>query len=158
MYNNLLLQINPYIRLADNIPIPVGTVIGPRELFDYEIIYALKGCGKIYFNDGEFYICRGDIVFIRPGERHTITTENEILSQPHIHFDITEDENSSIIPISFILRDDMTDLQKTFIRDDVLSYIPIPHIISGKSTGAIPLLIQSMIELCRKKAKYYELN
>ena len=139
--------INPYIRLAIKSKIPSGHNIARRVIYDYELIYLEKGNFTFIYSERSYRCKAGDIIFIRPGIPHSFLLDNGEISQPHIHFDITQRPQSEFIPISFKDTDKMSNEERARIHKDYFSsYSHVPlldiqnktefldvfyHIISG---------------------------
>ncbi len=119
-------EINPYIRVAIPSVLKKGRVIGPRIIFDYELIYIEKGLLNLDYG-AEKYQCRpGTFLFLRPGVTHCFSIMEE-LSQPHIHFDMIFQPNSPNVPISFKNKDQLTPEEQKMIRPDLFAeYPPTP--------------------------------
>lgn len=121
--------ISPYIRLATHSVIPSVHTIRRRVLYDFEIIYVKDGKCRINI-DGTDYICRkNDVVFLPPGVPHSFHTYEDIeFNQPHIHFDAVFSDKSSITPISFSDKCDMTINEISLIQENIFSDLKIPYI------------------------------
>ena len=95
-------EISPYVRRAMHSQISPGFRIGERVIFDYEIIHIAYGkmCVTVA---GKDYICdKGSLILLRPGIPHTLScVDGYAVSQPHIHFDVTYDEFSQKVYITF---------------------------------------------------------
>lgn len=122
-------HMNVYIRRAIYDVVPLGWEIYERIIFDYELLYIAKGRCYIKLGENEYNAKTGDLFFIKPGIRHAIKSEGEErLHQPHIHFDLHYDSNSSkvYIPVakdqdvhsdSYLLRPDVTTKNLLNIRE-----------------------------------------
>lgn len=66
------------------------------------------------------------LLLIRPGERHGIFFAGPSC-QPHLHFDLIEDEYSDNLPILFRNRKFCTPEELSLVRQDLLASYPIPH-------------------------------
>ena len=95
-------EFSPFIRVAMESILTAPFKINQRVIFDYEIILIESGKWKLTLENKE-YICKeNDVILIRPGQSHIIESLGNILvSQPHIHFDITYDNFSDKIYVSF---------------------------------------------------------
>ncbi len=130
--------------------------MAPRSLFDYELLYVESGSGTVTFSDSVCRFQSGDILLIRPREEHTFCFLTD-LSQPHIHFDLIEDESSPEIPISCTRYDDMTEEQRALVRCDLLADIPIPHLIRTASNRTLAGLIVEVGEIWQKRPPFCSL-
>ena len=96
-----LSAINPYVRVALRSVLQSDIVIKQRVIYDYELIYLELG-DMTFVYDGVAYACSaGDVLLICPGVPHSFHVADAPLSQPHLHFDMTERVNSERIPISY---------------------------------------------------------
>ena len=117
-------QIHPYVRLARNDTESRGWSVS-RSIWDYEIIYIVDGEMMIEIG-GKKYIAKKDaIIFIRPKTPHTLTVVSKTVNQPHIHFDLYQDELSDKIPVSFLNIEEMDNKQKTLFRNDDLKALSL---------------------------------
>lgn len=123
--------INPYIRLTMESRLLAGRNIARRVIYDYELIYLEEGSFTFIYDDNVYKCKAGDIIFICPGVSHSFILDEGDISQPHIHFDITQRPQSEIIPISFKDFDKMSDTERAWIHKDYFSsynHLPILHI------------------------------
>ena len=117
MIKNELFQ--PYVRFA------MRDEIGEkwnmtRSIWDYEVIYIAKGKMNVIV-DGKKYVAeQGDIVFIKPKIKHTLSYAGVITKQPHVHFDLFEDELSNQIYVSLKKIEAMSEAEKNWFRNDDL--------------------------------------
>ena len=110
--------INPYIRIAIPSVLRANSEIKTRVIFDYELIYIESG-NFLFVYDGKSYECKtGDFLLIEPNVSHSFHISNEPLSQPHIHFDITQRDNSEMIPISFKSRESLSKSERTWFHEN----------------------------------------
>jgi AraC-like DNA-binding protein len=72
-----------------------------RAIFDYELIYIEEGEMEVIIQKQVHIAKQGDIVFLKPKVEHQLIKRSEKLIQPHIHFDLFEDDLSETIGISF---------------------------------------------------------
>ena len=155
-------KINPYIRVAMQGVLPAGCEIKRRIIFDYELIYIEDGKLTFDYNDVEYHCKTGDFLFIRPRIAHAFREINSDLLQPHIHFDLRYDENSTIVPVSYKDFDAMTDNEKTLIRKDYFRDFPKTPFIHFANTDAALTLFYEIIKNATispltRKAKMIEL-
>ena len=115
------LNLSPYIRRAWYNTLLPGELIGPRVIFDYELVLIKEGYADISIEDQHYDAGPGDMFIFRPKQRHTIRTLPSMhLIQPHIHFDLTYYENRARVPISYHDTDELPPEQLSFFREDVL--------------------------------------
>jgi len=142
--------ISPYVRRAMRSLLPANYKIGQRIILDYEIIYLESGEMRLYY-DGVDYSCRaGDIIFIRPGKKHRIETLSSIVSQPHIHFDMSYSAAQS--EKRFICFKDIPDLSaedRALISKDIIKG-EHPPVISAAGRGLAESLYR-IIDLYKKR-------
>ncbi len=111
-------KINPYIRYARPSVLSKTAHLFPRVIYDYEIIYIESGAIDLRY-DNKKYECRGgEVLFFCPGAEHSFTVR-DIVSQPHIHFDIAHRERSERIPISFKNIEQMSERERADIDKNV---------------------------------------
>jgi len=138
--------IAPYVRLATHSVILPPWIIGERVIFDYEIIFVKDGSCRLRCGDTEYLCRKNDVVFLRPGVRHTLIISDEPFHQPHIHFDVVYDaDRSKRTPISFKAPEDMTPEERSLIREDVLADCPIPCIFTPRDPDAFQTLFFSVV-------------
>lgn len=102
--------LSPFIRVAWYNTLEAHTVIGPRDIFDYEILYLKEGKVEIIVDDRVYIGKPGDVFIFRPGQRHKITCLNDYpVIQPHIHFDLEYYENRDTVFVSYITKEEMND-------------------------------------------------
>ncbi len=118
-------MINPYIRVAMLSTLNSGTVLGPRVIYDYELLYLAEGKFKLTYGGREYLCKKGDIILYRPGVRHTMDIKYGDIFQPHIHFDLTYTANSKSIPVSFKDIYAFSDSERKNIRTDIFKEYPI---------------------------------
>ena len=122
--------INPYIRRAFHSVLSAGNEIKRRVILDYELLFVEQGEFVLQY-DGREYICtRGQFVLIRPGVPHVFSGIEEDLYQPHIHFDMIYEENSTQVPVSFKDLPDLTPQERNMIRRDIFEGYPNDPFVS----------------------------
>ena len=129
--NHLLNSINPYIRLAYYDTMNPPQEIKPRNIYDYEILY-IKSCKPTITIDSTQYNAQsGDFFFFKPRQKHSIVLNNTTLVQPHIHFDLIYQEDSSAIPVSYKPEEAMTPQELAYIRPDITDQLfsPFPSYV-----------------------------
>ncbi len=123
---NLIPNLAPYIRVAWYSTLEPHTVIGPRDIFDYELLYLKEGAASITVEGQCFDAVPGDVVLFRPHQRHTIRCLNDHpVIQPHVHFDLQYQDDYKDVFVSYDTADTMTDPQQALFRQDILgSFYP----------------------------------
>ena len=90
--------LTPYVRYAAN-HIMEKNFFAERMILDHELIYIKEGTMYIT-EEGEEYTCPpGSIIFFRPGRVHSFATGEDIVHQPHVHFDFFRREDSETVQI-----------------------------------------------------------
>lgn len=118
--NDWLCRINPYIRFAQYSKLRPNLVIGPRIIYDYEIVYIKSGTADIVINGVRYQASQGDFFFFKPGVEHAMYIHDETLIQPHIHFDLRYESNSGSVSINFSPREALSEEQQKLIRENEL--------------------------------------
>ena len=132
--------INPYIRVAFESVLSVGTQLKRRIIFDYELIYVEKGELVLNYGGRDYECTEGQFIFLRPGIPHSIEPLKEELSQPHIHFDMAYNEKSVHTPVSFKDFGELTADEKELIQVDVFKQYPaMPFITFEDKESALSL-------------------
>lgn len=119
----------PYIRVAWYSTLAPHTVIGPRDIFDYELLYLKEGTASIAIEGKSFDAVPGDVFLFRPHQRHIIRCLNDYpVIQPHVHFDLQYQNDYKDVFVSYETAENMTMPQKALFRQDILSsfYPQIP--------------------------------
>lgn len=133
------------------------TRIARRVLFDYELIFIEYGEGTLTFYNPDADNARaeeivgyktGDFLFIRPGEPHSFHFETKTC-QPHLHFDLFEDELSEKLAISFKDSAQMTPGELELIRPDSLAGYPIPHLIKPGDDDRLECALMKCVKATR---------
>lgn len=136
-------SLNPYIRVAMRSVIGPGGYIPQRIIFDYELIYVEKGLLLFTYNGISYRCDAGTFLLIRPGIPHSFYCPEDAVSQPHIHFDLAYQQNSSQTPVSFKDEPMMTDAERSLIREDVFFRYPkIPFVTFSDGNTALPLFFR----------------
>lgn len=156
-------DVNPYIRIARASKLQPNYVIERRVIFDYELIYLEDGEMQFLY-DGVIYDCRpGCFLLIRPGICHSFHVGNRELSQPHIHFDMTCNAQSSQIPISFRDLPQLSPKEREWIRPDVFARYPRQPFVTFSDNQQALALFYEIIRVPRgtvtlpQKAKLIQL-
>ena len=140
--------LSPYIRRAwYNILMP-SEVIGPRVIFDYELVLIKEGHADIVIEDKHYAASPGDMFIFRPRQPHCIyTAPDEQLIQPHIHFDLMAYPDREEVPISYQPLDKLPPEQHAFFREDILDQFisPFPSYIRPRNELYIEQLLFNII-------------
>lgn len=150
--------ISPYVRRAMRSQLRAPFKLGQCVIFDYEIIYLASGKFLLTV-EGKEYICRkGDVMLLRPGQPHTLQSIDGIsISQPHIHFDMTYDEHSDKVYISFKDLPKFTDEERARIREDIFAGMDVGPILHIADKDAFTALLYEIISLFSQKPHLYQL-
>ncbi len=122
--------INPYIRVAMPSVLTKGTVIEPRIIFDYELIYVEDGQFTLVYNGISYKCTKGAFLLLRPGVTHSFHVNETDLYQPHIHFDITYSPKSVYIPVCYKDMPQLTPKERGLIQIDVFDKYPLTPFVS----------------------------
>ena len=155
MDKNIIL---PYIRVAMYSTLPNGCVIGERVIYDYEIIYVKDGSCLFYTGGNEYRLRKNQVVFIRPGIPHRFVVKNEEFVQPHIHFDLIYNHQSTKTPVSFKNFGDMTDYEKSLVTRDELEELEIPPVFEPSNTTEFQKVFFEVIDCFSAKKQNYQLR
>ena len=66
-------EISPYVRYAANSVLCAPFQIGPRAIFDYELVLIESGKFLLEYRSIEYICQKGDVLLFRPGYNVTIT-------------------------------------------------------------------------------------
>ncbi len=141
------MKIDPYVRFAMHHVWIEGYYFN-RVMWDHEIIFIEKGSLKFTI-DGKVYIARqNDIVLLRPNVPHIIEYNGEPCSQPHVHFDFYERDDSEKVTVSRIQKNQMTEEELSYFREDFYkaNSINMPYIIHPKNPLEIKELLFKIID------------
>ena len=151
-------EISPYVRYAADSILCAPFQIGPRVIFDYELVLIESGKFLLEYEGIEYTCQKGDVLLFRPGHTHTMKSiGNFSISQPHIHFDMSYDTNSEKIYISFKDLPDFTDEERLLIRPDFFSGINIGPILSVSCIDTFKQLLFDVIALYSTQPAFYTL-
>ena len=135
-----VLKINPYIRVALQSVLPAGGEIKRRVIFDYELLLVERGAFVLNYGGQDYPCGEGQFLLIRPGISHSFTGIQEDLTQPHIHFDMVYEEDSTRVPVSFKDLCDLSAQEQLMIRQDLFSaYTAIPYVSFSDKERAMEL-------------------
>lgn len=136
------IRLSPFIRFAYDHN--VGTSkwsCGPRVIFDYEIIYLKKGHLRVEVETETYCADPGDFIFLRPKQHHALYSISSIpIYQPHIHFDLIEDDNSRKIGINFTELNRVPQDKLILFREDLYPILcpeikPVMHLSNHEALG-----------------------
>lgn len=114
-------NLSPYVRIAWYSTLEPYTIIGPRDIFDYELLYLKEGTTRITIEEKVYDGKPGDVFIFRPHQRHTIECLNNFpVIQPHVHFDLQYHEDYRQVFVSYGPDSQMTNEQKALFRPDIL--------------------------------------
>jgi AraC-like DNA-binding protein/quercetin dioxygenase-like cupin family protein len=158
--NEWMCRVNPYIRFAQYSVLQPHSAIGPRIIYDYEIVYIKAGTADIVINGTRYHATQGDFFFFKPGVEHAMYMHDEQLVQPHIHFDLCYENNSGSVPVNFKLRNEMTPEQLQWIRPDEYGYFfdDFPDHMRFQNTLYIELLFFEVIYSFSNSKPFNELR
>ena len=124
-----LTNLSPYVRIAWYSTLDPHTILGPRDIFDYELLYLKEGSARITVEGRVYDGNPGDVFLFRPHQRHKIECLNNFpVIQPHVHFDLQYRADQRDVFVSYVTDEEMTPEQKTFFRSDIMDrfYPSIP--------------------------------
>ena len=124
-----LTNLSPYVRIAWYSTLDPHTILGPRDIFDYELLYLKEGSARINVEGRVYDGNPGDVFLFRPHQRHKIECLNNFpVIQPHVHFDLQYRADQRDVFVSYVTDEEMTPEQKTFFRSDIMDrfYPSIP--------------------------------
>lgn len=123
------MNLSPYVRIAWYSTLKPHTLLGPRDIFDYELLYLKEGSARITVEGRVYDGNPGDVFLFRPHQRHKIECLNNFpVIQPHVHFDLQYRADQRDVFVSYVTDEEMTPEQKTFFRSDIMDrfYPSIP--------------------------------
>lgn len=90
-------KISPYIRYVNHIEYQTGGQVGPRIIYDHELIYCMAGAADFLDNGKPYHLEKGGLIYHRPYVQNTMTVAKDGYFHAHcIHFDwVIPDENSN---------------------------------------------------------------
>jgi AraC-like DNA-binding protein len=124
-------------------------------------MYIKEGQIQVTVEQETYYGVSGDVFLFKPRQKHSIQSRgNAFVRQPHIHFDLIEEENSAEVPISFIPEEEMSDLEKSWFREDLLSSgsLDLPNHIRLRHPAVFEQMLFDLITEFRLKLPYFHLN
>ena len=151
--------ISPYVRVAMTSTLVAPFYINKRIIFDYELIFIEKGKWELIL-EGKSYICnQSDVILILPNQSHEIKCIDDIsVSQPHIHFDMSYDNFSEKVYISFKDYNDFSEEEKLMIRPNIFHDIKLKlPILKIGDIEYFKQLFFNIINIYSSKKNMYEL-
>lgn len=156
-----MLDLRPYIRRAWYDYMSPQNNLHNRVIFDYEIMYVKEGCATVLLEGKKYDAMPGDLFFFRPKQPHSIIIEgNELLCQPHVHFDLMYYPDQQDVFVCLKPFDQLTKEEKKYFRPDILqSYFPfMPSCIRLKDTAVIEQLLFDVIFAFNNPVQFNEIN
>ena len=151
----------PYIRVAWYNTLQPHTIIGPRDIFDYEMLYLKEGEALIAVDGREYKALPGDVFLFRPMQRHEIRCLNDYpVIQPHVHFDLEYSEDREKVYVPFIRSEEMTEQDRHLFRRDILDdfYPNIPPRLHLKQTRVFEEYLFELIDEHDQPSTFNELR
>ena len=141
-------EITPYIRRAWYDTLLAGAQIGPRLIFDYELLYIKDGVCTLTVEDRVYAHKKGTFFFFRPKMEHTILVSADTpLTQPHIHFDLVRQPDSETVLVNLYLTNEIPQAWMSMFRPDtLLEMIPaLPDFVHPNDTSVLEQMITDVI-------------
>lgn len=126
----------PYVRLAWYSTLKPHTKLGPRVIFDYELLYLKEGAVRITVEDTPYDGTPGDVFLFRPRQLHTIECLDDFpVIQPHVHFDLQYQEDQKDVYVTFTTEEQFPPEDLHLFRRDIMDgfYPRIPPCIHLKN-------------------------
>ncbi|QJD87940.1 AraC family transcriptional regulator [Cohnella herbarum] len=92
----------PYITLAHSFHAPEGWLIENRTLKQYALQYVLNGMAEYPVAGGSYVTVKGDLLFHRPGEQHSIRT---VENHPYVCISIVFHFGQTSFPLDELFQD-----------------------------------------------------
>lgn len=140
--------LSPHIRLAWDSWLDADWDLPTRVIFDYECVFLESGELDVVVNGAHYHAEPGNILFFRPRQPHAMhVIGNAPIHQPHIHFDLVEDEMSPYVYISFADLPDIDPKEYALFRPDIIDeFCPnLPPVIRLRNSKGIEGLLMSII-------------
>ena len=154
--------LTPYIRVAwDHTFEDLDYQIGPRVIFDYEIIFICSGEIELTLEEKNYQALPGDFIILRPRQRHTLrSVGTELVHQPHIHFDLRKDELSAEVYTSYRDYNDISLSDHRLFREDILNEIcpDIPPVLRLKNYKRMRDILMAIIYEKEKRMAYSDIQ
>lgn len=145
----MFFSFSPYIRVAWYSMLEPHTVIGPRDIFDYELLYLKEGTADITIEDVTYHAEPGDAFLFRPHQRHIIRCTTDVpVIQPHVHFDLQYQPDSPDVFVSYKTDDHMSPEQLKLFRKDSLNELfpQLPSCVHHNRNGLFESYLFDLIE------------
>jgi AraC-like DNA-binding protein len=155
-------QLSPYVRFATGSYTLDPCHLKERVIWDYEIMYLKEGEALVTVEETEYKGLPGDIFIFKPRQRHSISTRgNQMIRQPHVHFDLFEQSDSINVGISFRLEETMSKEERSWFRPDRLSGatpIKLPNHIRLNNPAIFEKKLFELITEYQMKLPNYEIS
>lgn len=139
-------NVNPYIRFtSQNSTLHAYSSIKRRIIFDYELIYIQSGNFTLEYDSRNYNCKEGDILLIHPCISHAFYINETPVVQPHVHFDLEFLIDSCKVPISFKDYNQLSDIEKSYIRQDVFMNYPTSPFINVKNKEKFITLFMHLV-------------
>jgi AraC-like DNA-binding protein len=132
-----------------------------RVIWDYELLYLMEGELTVTVEDRSYHGQPGDVFIFLPKQRHSIRAAGgSRVRQPHVHFDLTEQEDSPQVMVSFKMAEDMTPQELQWFRSDELSTLApgLPSQIRLQNPRAVEAELFALIHELEAKPPFYEIR
>lgn len=140
-------EINPYVRLSMRSVLPNAPGIRTRVIYDYELLHLESGSFTLHTGDTAYSIKEGDIILLCPGVPHSFEITSQMISQPHVHFDLTYRPESAEIPISFKNLDAMSERERSYIADNAFASHLSSPVITLKNRECFLSIFYRLVDL-----------
>lgn len=149
------LYLQPYVRFAMHHTF-IREYFIERHIWDHEIIFIEKGKMKFTIDGVEYLAEQNDCVVLRPNILHKIEWGGENCDQPHVHFDFYVKDDSEEVRVSLFRKDEMTQKEQTWFRDDFFAQnnIDIPYVFKLREPHIIMNLLNRIIDEYEHKTEY----
>lgn len=108
-YNMSVDELCPYVRKV-GIQDKVAWKNRTRKIYDYEMLYCIRGKARIIIRDEEFHITEGVLITIPPNTPHSFWIDQEVETTIYwVHFD-------------FIFREDVYSLEKLVVDNNAVLF------------------------------------
>ncbi len=153
--------ISPFVRIAFNSYIKAPWHLKRRVIFDYELLYIKKGNVEIGFDHRIYHGTSGDIFLFRPGVHHYIKTLDDTpFHQPHMHFDLFEQSDSTEVGLSFQPAAAISAKELSHMREDNIDLfgISFPDKINLQNLSEFERMLFAIIEEFEHQLPLYKLR
>ena len=151
-------NLSPFIRVA-MYDVQTTHFVFDRTIWDYEIIYLKEGNMYVTVDDKRYACVPGDFILLKPNQHHILESGSKTVIQPHVHFDLVEDELSKKIYIPFITADKMNTEQTKWFREDIMPALGInlPTVIRLYNSFALKDILLRIIDEFNYASPYSEI-